>query len=61
MTNINPKEIYSIGQAACLLGIDRHTLLRHAKDELIRYRVSIASGRKRFSGSDLILYRDNIL
>lgn len=58
---IEPKRSYSIAEAAALVGIDRHTLLRHAKDELIAYRISKASGRKRFLGADIIRYRDHIL
>lgn len=59
--SINPNDYYPIGKAAMLAGVDRHTLLRDAKNEFIPYRLSLKTGRKKFLGQDIINYIKHVL
>lgn len=59
--SINPTAYYPIGKAASLAGVDRHTLLRDAKNQFIPYRLSLKTGRKKFLGQDIINYIKDIL
>ncbi|MDE5643920.1 MAG: helix-turn-helix domain-containing protein [Muribaculaceae bacterium] len=57
---VNPDGRYPIGVAAKLLGIDRGTLLDHAKLSIreggIRFSTPRGSTRKFFSGRDITAY-----
>lgn len=54
--NLPDTNRYSIGKAAILLGIHRHTLRRHSDEGLIKYGVSRCTMRKFFTGSELNRY-----
>lgn len=51
--SLNPAGRYNTSEAARLLGVDRHTIMRWTKDGHIR--ASASNGRrKRYKGADII-------
>lgn len=56
--DISPAKSYPIGEAAKILGISARHLLRLATEGMIRYTVNRRNGRKKFSGRELIRFRD---
>lgn len=60
-TELTPDATYHICEAAHLVGVDRSTLLRDAKNGAIQCLTSAKSGRKIFRGRDLIHYRDYVI
>jgi len=58
LEEIRSNATYHIGEAAKLVKVYRHTLLRDANNKVIKYHISPKNGRKIFIGKDLIYYRD---
>lgn len=46
--------LYTQADAARLLGVDRHTVARYARDGHLRFRVRRCDGRKVFKGAEII-------
>lgn len=54
----NVSGLYPISVAADILGISRRTLLRHTDAGFIKCRIKRESGRKVYSGRELIRYHE---
>lgn len=47
---------YSIGEAASILGINRHTLRKHSDEGFIKYGIRKTNMRKFYTGSEINRY-----
>ena len=58
LPDINPNSSYPIGEAAKMIGITARHLLRLAVGGEIKFTICRRYGRKRFSGRELIRFRN---